>query len=301
MFPSHSNPFQGQVNVHRIILRQLTSSTSAMSSRQALENLRHAVLSGKLNNFTSALKIGDDIIYDRTTSRTSGPRNIDLQVMDAPFSTLVIAIVIVLLAFVIAVFAFCWFRKRARCVPSLFLPSETNIDPIEADQDPGIATVTRSFSGRSDAISWAKRVPEAPQSSPPERARPKLNAASNGLPMNTHEIRPLCNPVFADLSPHEFLPHAVSSESQSAHIFQPSYFVPASEYPNNAAWHVAAAAIGPDYEDDGLRRRRSGGLQSISGAAAQGNDIADADAVDEMLHNGRSVFVPRRNGRYFSV
>ena len=76
---------------------------------------------------------------------------------------------------------------------------------------------------------------------------------------------------------------------------------PSSEHPNNASWHVAAAAIGPDYEDDGLRRRRSGGLQSISGAAAQGNDIADADAVDEMLHNGQSVFGPRRNGRYFDV
>ena len=82
IFPSHANPFKGDVIVWNVVFRQMQSSTAgSMSSRQALEKFRNAVVGGKLATFAVALKIGEDFIYDKSvepilstnTSDANGP------------------------------------------------------------------------------------------------------------------------------------------------------------------------------------------------------------------------------------
>ena len=296
MFPSQAHPFRGEIAVYTytVVFRQTRASGISMSPKEALENLRSAILSGTLDNFTLALKIGEDIIYDLTKSPTSGLPVSGGGEAVAQFPSWVIAVV------VSVTFLFVIFVVRRRYLSASQLPpaphgggggvsgggggggdgggdgltrqADEYSPSTNTEYNPVITAATRTQSGNA----WTLEVGSTqhcplPPTSPPIH-RPVWSAPSQ---LN-----------------HFTLPNAVERPDDQPfnHGFSP--FV----YPNNAAWHIASATIVPD-NPNGLRRRRSGGgSQNSSSVAAQQNFTADADAVEEVLFNGQPVFGRRQSG-----
>ena len=264
-----------------------------MSPKEALENLRSAILSGTLDNFTLALKIGEDIIYDQTKSPTSGLLVSGGGEAVAQFPSWVIAVV------VSVTFLFVIFVVRRRYLSASQLPpaphgggggvsgggggggdgggdgltrqADEYSPSTNTEYNPVITAVTRTQSG-----TWKIEVGST-QHSPPPPTSPPIHRPVWSAPSELN---------------HFTLPNAVERPDDQPfnHGFSP--FV----YPNNAAWHIASATIVPD-NPNGLRRRRSGGgSQNSSSVAAQQNFTADADAVEEVLFNGQPVFGRRQSG-----
>lgn len=177
-----------------------------MSPKDALENLRSAILSGTLDNFTLALKIGEDIIYDQTKSPTSGQLVSGGGEAVAQFSSWVIVVVVLVTSlFVIFVAVRLW---RRYCSASQ-MPS-------------AVITATRTQSGNAWTLEVGSTQHYPPPPSSPPICRPVLSAP---LQLN-----------------HLTLPNAVESPDDQPLGHNYSAFV----YPNSAAWHVASATIKPD-------------------------------------------------------
>jgi hypothetical protein len=68
MVPARSNPFGDNVFAYQVIFRQVDASSKSASPLAAMESFRAAAASGKLDNFTVAVKIGGEIIFDRSRS-----------------------------------------------------------------------------------------------------------------------------------------------------------------------------------------------------------------------------------------
>ncbi len=305
MFSSNANPFGGEIEAYQIVFRQTRASGMSMSPKEALENLRSAILSGALDNFTLALKIGQDIIYDQSKSPTSGHLVSGGGEEVAQFPSWVIAVVVSVTSLFFIIVA--WWRRRHSASQVTSAPhaggrvsvgvsdvgggggcsgdggrgdggegltrqaEENSPSTTDTEYNP-VMTATRTQSGNS----WAVFLFSSTQHPPPTTS-PPINRPVRSAPFQQN---------------HFTLPNAVESHDDQHLNIDFSPFV----HPNNAAWHIASATIVPD-NYNGLRRRRSGGSENSSCVAAQQKvTAADACAMEEAFFDGQPVLGRRQSG-----
>ena len=135
MVPARSNPFGDNVFAYQVFFRQLDASLKSASPLAAMESFRAAAASGKLDNFTVAVKIGGEIIFDRSRS-TKVPEADPPQSPAFPSWGIALVAVVALTAFV--TYALCQNDHRLWNWIALFvaaIPTLSNIETHPAKQN----------------------------------------------------------------------------------------------------------------------------------------------------------------------
>ena len=149
MVPARSNPFGDNVFAYQVIFRQVDASSKSASPLAAMmESFRAAAASGKLDNFTVAVKIGGEIIFDRSRS-TRVPEADPPQSPAFPSWGIALVAVVALTAF--ATYALC--RKDHRLWNRIALFVAATPTPTSDDGLPN-AVVSQTRSGDT-AIDFA--------------------------------------------------------------------------------------------------------------------------------------------------
>jgi hypothetical protein len=186
MVPARSNPFGDNVFAYQVIFRQVDASSNSASPLAAMESFRAAAASGKLDNFTVAVKIGGEIIFDRSRS-TRVPEADPPQSPAFPSWGIALVAVVALMAFV--TYALCRKDRELWNRIALFFvaatPTSSNIEIHKAPQNAVLnsfhaptydglpnAVVSRTRSGDTaiDVAPTAAHYPHAVYSSEPRIA-----------------------------------------------------------------------------------------------------------------------------------
>jgi hypothetical protein len=137
MVPARSNPFGDNVFAYQVIFRQVDASSKSASLLAAKESFRAAAASGKLDNFTVAVKIGGEIIFDRSRS-TKVPEADPPQSSAFPSWGIALVAGVALIAFV--TYALCrkdrslW-NRIALFVAATPTPTSSNVEIHKASQN----------------------------------------------------------------------------------------------------------------------------------------------------------------------
>jgi hypothetical protein len=137
MVPARSNPFGDNVFAYQVIFRQVDESSKSALPLAAMESFRAAAASGKLDNFTVAVKIGGEIIFDRSRS-TRVPEADPPQSPAFPSWGIALVAVVALTAFV--TYALCRKDRRLWNRIALFVaatptPTSSNAETRKTSQN----------------------------------------------------------------------------------------------------------------------------------------------------------------------